>query len=116
MPVSIAASGSQTATLNTDHTLTTTAGPTGGGVFQLRVDTNALVNGETVFLTVQTKTRSTDVTRQVYPRAVFTHVQQDPIKDSPAIAVPNGCEIVAILRQEGGTGRAFPWALYRLDA
>lgn len=116
MPASIAASGSQTATLATNHTLVTQAGPAGGGIYQLRVDAAALVNGETLSLTVSTRARSVDVTRQVYPSAVFAHAQADPIKDSPAIAVPSGCELVAVLRQEGGTGRAFPWALYRLDA
>lgn len=114
MPVSISASGSQTATLNTDHTLVTQTAPTGGAIYQLRVDTNALANGERVILTLQTKTRTTDTTRTVY-RAEFNDIQSDPIKDSPAVAVVATSDLVAILRQEGGTGRAFPWALYRLD-
>lgn len=114
MPISIATSGSQTATLNTDHTLATQAGPTGGAIYQLRVDTNALANGERVLLTLQTRARVADTTRTLY-QAVFEHAQGDPIKDSPAVAVPASSEVVAILRQEGGTGRAFPWALYRLD-
>lgn len=114
MPVSIAASGSQTATLNTDHTLVTQTAPTGGAIYQLRVDANALANGERVILTLQTKTRTTDTTRTVY-RAEFNDIQSDPIKDSPAVAVVATSDLVAILRQEGGTGRAFPWALYRLD-
>lgn len=114
MPVSISASGSQTATLNTDHTLVTQTAPTGGAIYQLRVDANALANGERVILTLQTKTRTTDTTRTVY-RAEFNDIQSDPIKDSPAVAVVATSDLVAILRQEGGTGRAFPWALYRLD-
>lgn len=114
MPVSIPASGSQTATLNTDHTLVTQTAPTGGAIYQLRVDTNALANGERVILTLQTKTRTSDTTRTVY-RAEFNDIQSDPIKDSPAVAVVATSDLVAILRQEGGTGRAFPWALYRLD-
>lgn len=114
MPVSIAASGSQTATLNTDHTLVTQTAPTGGAIYQLRVDANALANGERVILTLQTKTRTTDTTRTVY-RAEWNDIQSDPIKDSPAVAVVATSDLVAILRQEGGTGRAFPWALYRLD-
>lgn len=117
MPVSISASGSQTATLSpvTDHTLVTQTAPTGGAIYQLRVDTNALANGERVILTLQTKTRTSDTTRTVY-RAEFNDIQSDPIKDSPAVAVVATSELIAILRQEGGTtGRAFPWALYRLD-
>lgn len=117
MPCSIptGCSGSQTATLATDHTLRTETAPTGGAIYQLRVDTAALVNGETLTLTLRTEVRSTDTVRTLYT-ATFAHVQGDPIKDSPAIGVVAGADVVAILRQDDGTGRDFPWALYRLDA
>ena len=114
MPVSIANSGSQTATLNTDHTLATATAPTGGALYQLRVDTNALATNETLTLTLSTRARVADTTRVLY-RAVFTGAGEEAIKDSPCVAVPAGSEVVATLRQEGGTGRAFPWAVYRLD-
>jgi hypothetical protein len=114
MPVSVASSGSQTATLATDHTVATLSAPANGGVYLWRVDTANLVNGETLILTLKTRARAADTTRQVY-QGVFAHIQSDPIKDSPAIAIENGNELVAILRQEGGTGRAFPWSLKRLD-
>lgn len=114
MAVSPAASGSQTATLNTDHTLVTQAAPATGAIYQLRVDTANLANGERLILRLQTKVRSSDTTRNLYT-TVFEHSQGDPIKDSPAVPVITGCEVVAVLRQEGGTGRAYPWALYRLD-
>lgn len=114
MPVSVAASGSQTATLTTEHTLVTQAGPTGGAVYQLRVDSANLANGETLTLALRTRARSGDTTRTIYT-AVFTNVQGDPIKDSPAIAVPVSNETMVTLKQDGGTGRAFPWALMRLD-
>lgn len=114
MPVSIAASGSQTATLDTDHTLATQAGPTGGAVYQLRVDAVNLANGERLILTLRSRARAADTTRQLY-HATFEHAQASPIKDSPMVAVEVGNELVAVLRQEGGTGRAFPWALRRVD-
>jgi hypothetical protein len=114
MSVSVTTDGSQTATLNTDHTLVTQTGPTGGAVYQLRVDAAALVNGERLILTLRTRARTSGTTRAIY-RAVFDDVQSDPIKDSPAVAVPATSELVAVLRQERGTGRAFPWALLRLD-
>lgn len=114
MPVSIAADGSQTATPDTDHTLVTQTAPAGGAVYQLRVDTAALVNGERVLLTLRTHPRSGDAVRTLY-QTEFNDQQGEPEKDSPAVAVPAGLNVVAVLRQEGGTGRAFPWALYRLD-
>lgn len=110
---SIAASGSQTATLTTEHTLTTETPSTGGGLYQLRVDAYNLAANEVLVLKVKTMPRSGDTARPLYT-AVFTHAQGDPIKDSPAVYVPAGADIVATLTQTGGTGRAFPWALYQL--
>lgn len=118
MPVSVAASGTQTATLATDHTLTTTNPPSGGAVYQLRVDSNAMAAGETLTLTLQTRALNTGTTRTLY-QAVYANAQGEPIKDSPAVGVQydatTNSEIKAILRQDGGTGRAYPWALLRLD-
>lgn len=107
MAVTSAASGSQTATLNTNHTLTTV---TTAGVYQLVVDTALLVNGETLILTLNTKCRTGDTSRIAF-RGVYRHAQGDPNKYSPALMID--AEIVAILRQEGGTGRAFPWNLLK---
>lgn len=114
MPCSTAASGSQTATLATDHTLTTTTSPTGGAVYLLRVDVRNLANGERLTLSITTKARSGDTAGLLYSMTI-AHAQSELLKDSPAIPVPAGVDIVAVLRQENGTGRAFPWALFRLD-
>lgn len=114
MACSVAASGSQTATLNTDHTLVTQSPPAAGAIYQLRVDLANLVNGERLILRIRAKARSSDTVRDLY-YASFEHQQSEALKDSPAVAVPTGVDVVAILRQEGGTGRAYPWSLLRLD-
>lgn len=114
MPSSIAASGTQTATLATDHTLVTQTAPTGGAVYQFRARAHNLVNGERLTLRVQVDGESGGTLDDVY-EALFAHIQTDTYKDSPAVAVPAGGRVRVILRQEGGTGRAFPWWLYRLD-
>jgi hypothetical protein len=115
MPISIAASNSQTVDLlATDYALATQTSPTGGAIYQLRVDAANLVNGERVTLTLRTRARSGDSERVLY-QSTFENVQGEPLKDSPAIAVQATVDVVAILRQDGGTGRAFPWALIRLD-
>jgi Cu/Zn superoxide dismutase len=111
---SVASSGSQTATLTTEHTLTTQTPSTGGALYQLRVDAFNLANGETLVLKLKTMPRTGDTSRALYT-TVFTHAQGDPIKDSPAVYVPASADLVATLTQTGGTGRAYPWALYRLD-
>ena len=114
MATGINASGSQTATLATDHTLATatgTSGPLQG--FMLRVDTANLANGETLTLTLSTKARSSDTTRVIY-KSVFSHVQSEPIKDSPIVLIQESNEVKAVLRQEGGSGRAYPWVLFQV--
>jgi hypothetical protein len=113
MPVSIAASGSQTATLATDHTLATQAPPSGGAAYVLVVDKSNLAGVEVLRLRLRTRARSGDSTIDCY-EAEFTQDGPDAVV-SPVIPVEASNEVVAILRQEGGTGRAFPWALKRID-
>lgn len=115
MPVSIAAQGTTTPTLGTASTLATITPPTGGGVYLLQVDAANLANGETLTLVLRTRARPSGTTRDAYT-ATWAHVQSDPIKPSPVVAVPAGSELVATLRQNGGTARAFDWAVLRIDA
>lgn len=114
MPVSIAASGTQNATVGTSHTLVTQTAPAGGAVYQLRARANALANGERVQLQVLVDGATGGTLGTLYD-VTFANVQGETYKDSPAIAIPAGGQLRAVLRQEGGTGRAFPWWLYRLD-
>lgn len=106
MAVSVKTSGSQTATLTTEHDLATV---TDAGIYVLAVDVNALVNGETVRLRIYGKARSSDTERLIYD-ATFSHAQSSPLKESVAIVSPH--HMRATLRQDGGTGRAYPWAIY----
>jgi hypothetical protein len=103
------ASGSQTATLNTEHTLATI---TDAGIYVLNVDVAALVNGETLQLRIKVKTRSGDSSRLAY-HAVYKHVVGEPSVFS--VPVPVIAEGVFTLEQNGGTGRAFPWNILQLD-
>lgn len=105
MAVTVESSGTQTATLTTDHTLYTF---TGAKVTQLLVDTNALVNGETLELWILTKVLTGGTLRQVF-YAAYKHIQADPIKISVPVAVTFSAGYH--LRQTGGTGRAFDWSV-----
>ncbi|MDH5452679.1 MAG: hypothetical protein OEX14_04925, partial [Paracoccaceae bacterium] len=69
MAASVNTSGSQTATLTTEHTLATVST---AGTFQLAVDAANLVNGETVTLRIYGKARSTDTERLMW-EASFSH-------------------------------------------
>lgn len=108
MAVTSANSGSQTATIGTEHTLAT---ETTAGVYVLVVDTGNMVDGDKVELRLKTKARSGDTSRLAY-RGTYRHVQLDPNKYS--IPVPVDTEVVATLKQTDGTGRAFPWNLLRM--
>ena len=115
MPVSVVASGSVTPTLATDTTLVTQAAPSAGAVYVLKLDLAALANGEAITVRLRTRARGTDALRDTYSCS-WQHAQgSDPLKVSPVIPVEagNACEVV--LRQDGGTARAVPWALVRLD-
>lgn len=109
MAVSSNQSGSQTATISTEHQLGTTI--TAAGVYVLVVDTNAMAAGDRLELRIKSKSRSADAERQA-ACAVFEGAQIDPIKHS--IPVPTDCDFSATLKQTAGTGRAYPWNILSL--
>lgn len=109
MSASVVSSGTQTATVTTEHSLydSTTA-----GTFQLAVDTSNLTSAETVELRAYTKVINTSGTyRQA---AVITVVAGDasPASISPPLLCPNGAKFT--LKQLSGTGRAFDWAVWSI--
>ncbi len=113
MAASNAASGSQTATLATDHTLATITVPTGGASYVLYVDKSNLTSTERLRLRLRARARAADSTVDAYETE---HTQDGAdLIISPVISLEAGSELIAILRQEGGTGRAFPWAVRRID-
>lgn len=105
MAVSENTSGSQTAVLTTEHSLATI---TAAGVYQLRVDLDNLVNGETVRLRAKTKVRSSSSAKLEW-EAYFAHEQNELNAVSPPIVSVHSVEFT--LTQTGGTGRAFEWSV-----
>lgn len=100
--------GTQTATVSTEHTLATI---TTGGTFVLAVDLADLVNGDTVELRVNVKTRSASTARQVYA-ASYSHAQADPVAVSVPVPAPHSAAFT--LKQTAGSSRDFDWAVYEL--
>ena len=101
-------SGTQTATVTTEHTLATI---TTAGTFVLLVDTNAMVLGDELILRIKTKVTSGGTTRLAYEGGCGG-VQGDPVKIS--IPVRSFYEVVMTLEQAAGTGRSFPWEIIEL--
>lgn len=110
MSLAVSSSGTQTATITTEHDLAT---PTASGVYQLSVDLNALADGEVVELRVKKKVLTGGTIRVAY-QSSWTGVlpADDLIAESPPITAPFGCTVT--LLQKNGTGRAFPWSLHTL--
>jgi hypothetical protein len=68
-----------------------------------------LVDDETLELRIYGKARTGDTERLIY-YASFKHAQGSPLKHSLPVFSPH--HFKASLEQNGGTGRAFPWAIY----
>ena len=109
MTIAVVASGTQTATISTEHSLAT---DTTGKTYVLVVDTNAMVNGDELELRIKTKVLTGGTVRLAYI-AGYAHIQSAPNKYSVPIPAKWSCE--ATLKQTAGTGRAFPWELLSLD-
>lgn len=108
MAVVSASSGTQTATVTTEHTLAT---QTTAGVYVLVVDCSNMTYGDKVVFRLKTKYASGGTSRLAY-EATYAHVQGDPNKYS--IPVPVDTEIIATLQQTEGTSRDFYWNLLRM--
>lgn len=108
MAITVEASGTQTATISTEHTL---AAVTTAAVLTLSVDANAMVNGDVLELRITRKVLSGGTERLLF-YAVFSNIQSEPIKCSVPVIAPFGATFT--LKQTAGTGRAFPWSVESL--
>lgn len=108
MAVTSVGSATQTASLDTEHTLDT---ETGAGIYVLVVDTSNMANGDIVILRIKTKFASGGTSRLAYS-ATYANVQGEPNKYS--IPIPVDTEIICTLEQTDGTGRDFPWNLLKM--
>lgn len=102
-------SGSQTATISTEHDLGTEI--TTAGTYVLVVDTAAMVAGDVLELRIKTKAKSGGTQRVAYVVS-YANAQAAPNKYS--VPVPIDTSFQATLKQTAGTGRAFPWNILAL--
>ncbi len=111
MAVTADSSGSQTATLDTEHTLATISSE---GVYQLYADLNAMVGSTSPDITiirVYGKARTSD-TERLLDIFTFAGVQGRPLFCSPIYATPHHLKFT--LEQTDGTGRAYPWEVRKI--
>ena len=109
MALAVVASGTQAATVGTEHTLATS---TTGKTYVLVVDTGAMAAGDILELRIYTIVLAAGTERLAYI-VVYAHAQSDPQKYS--IPVPANISFKATLKQTAGTGRSYPWSVLSLD-
>lgn len=113
MAVTAQGSGSQAATVATEHTLLDVAV---AGTYTLHVDLNVLAAGDTVELRAY-QIVLTGGTRRVAYKTAFSGVQ--PADGLIAISVPISNELTDAgalrftLKQTAGTSRTFPWKVLK---
>lgn len=112
MAVTEKTSGSQTATISTEHALATV---TDAGIYVLRVDLGNLAAGDIVELRLYGKARNaTDSERLLYSASYGPIVPGHLLTDS--VPVVSSGHLRATLRQTAGTGRAWPWVILSTGA
>lgn len=110
MAVATKVSGSQTATVTTEHILATI---TDAGVYQLVVDVNAMAGGATpdiLELRYYGKARSGDAER-LEAVQTLVGVQSQPLFRCFPVISPHHLKVT--LKQTAGSSRSFPWAVYQ---
>ena len=113
MPVTAEGSGTQSATVTTEHTLDDISS---AGVFTLHVDTVNMVAGDVVELRVYQMVLTGGTRRVAF---VQRYEGAQPVDDLIKISVPIANELTdsgAIrftLKQTHGTSRNFPWKVLR---
>jgi hypothetical protein len=110
----VAASGTQAATVGTEHTLATVTSP---GRYRLVVDVAALAGGTTpdiVELRGKTRVLSGGTDRLVWPAiACVGGLVVTGVVQCPEVVVDQGVQAIFTLKQTQGTGRSFPWKVLR---
>lgn len=113
MAVTAAGSGTQTATLGTEHTLQDVAA---AGTYTFHVDTVNLAAGDVVELRAYQIVLTGGTRRVAYFQQYFdAQVADDLIKISVPISneLTDAGALRFTLKQTVGTGRAFPWKVLR---
>lgn len=101
-------SGTQAATISTEHTLATI---TDISTYVLVVDCNAMAAGDTVKLRAKVKTLSGSTERLAYEETL-SDVQASPVFLS--VPIPTVHSVKFTLEQTAGTGRSFDWSVVAL--
>lgn len=107
MPVTVESSGTQAATVGTEHSLAVLTGPKS---FMLVIDLGNMVNGDEVELRAKAKVLSGG-TRKQMDFAVFQHAQPEPVAIFGPFPGGHDCEF-SLKQTAGASGRSFDWGAW----
>ena len=116
MAVTVEASGTQAASIGTEHTLG--AALTGAKVYILHVNTKNMVLGDTLELRAYKKVLTGDANGALVYSATYAHVQGDAAAPGSSAAgevvkasipIASAYSLTFTLKQTAGTGRSFDW-------
>ena len=115
MAVTAQASGTQTATVTTEHQL---ADVNAAGVFTFHVDTVNMVNGDILEIRIYQMVLTAGASRVVYFQGYYG-AQNADVDGLIKVSVPISNELTDAtslrfsIKQTFGTGRAFPWKVLK---
>lgn len=101
------ANGTQSATIDSLHTLSS---QTGVGVYVLKIDTGNMVTGDTLEISIFDKVLSGGTLRLTQ---FVKLVDAQDVPNWRSDAIPVDVEISVAIKQTSGTGSSFPWKLLR---
>lgn len=110
MAISEHASGSQTATIDTEHTLT--GAESDDVIAQFWVDVANIAAGDVVVFRIKEKCRTGDTQRLVWEAAVGPTPPTQKMWVSPTLILLHDWDFT--LEQTDGTGRSFPWSVRKV--
>ena len=102
--VVLESSGTQAATISTEHTLATL---TGAKVYTLFVDCANMTDGDETEIRVYYTVLTAGAERLMYPPLVVRNAQSSMIKQS--LPIPSDISCKFTLKQTAGTGRSYAW-------
>lgn len=109
MTWTVSASGTQSATVGTETTLTT---DTSNATYYFEVDANALALGDVLELRIYVMTLSGGTLRQAWVTTIGPAPPICPIIVSPP--QPSNQSLSVTLKQVAGTAKSFPWKLLKV--
>jgi hypothetical protein len=80
------------------------------GIYQLRISRANLANGETLIVRCKVKVRTGDSLETLWERTFVNAIGAEGLTDLPVVVSPH--EIKFSIEQQGGTLRAYRWAVY----